>query len=203
MNATSPHVSPDGSWPRGSDTGLFELRRYRAAAGRLQEEIDRALSCILPPEERGLGLFTRHGIPAPTGFWRAVSGSSLPCVVFLYRWPSAASRAEAFEAFYKDADWNRERARTNGGSEIVDRLDDLLLVGSVSEDLAAAPMHEFRFGEAAGEGSRVLASFLPLCGERAERLCIIGHSSIEAAIASARQADGAPLLCTPVGMRRQ
>src|SRR3954470_16427289 len=98
---------------------LYEMRSYRVADGRMADELARGLACILPVGEGGSGLFDRYHIPRPVGLWRALSGPRMPAVIFLYRWESVAQRAQAFETFYDDPDWNMMRARSNAGSEIV------------------------------------------------------------------------------------
>ncbi|MGF7162879.1 hypothetical protein FHS85_004537 [Rhodoligotrophos appendicifer] len=174
---------------------LFELRQYRVADGRMQEEIDRALTCILPPEKGGLGLFARYGIPAPVGMWRAISGPNLPCVVFVYEWPSVAARAAAFESFYVDPAWQEERARSNGGQEIVDRLDDLLLVGEKPRPMTAGQIYEFARATSGRAPEGVVASFSPLCGNDISDVWIIAHSSLVAAVETPSDDPGSRLFC--------
>ena len=56
-------------------TQLYEMRSYRVADGRMDDELARGLACILPPAEGGRGLFDRYGIPRPVGLWRVLSGA--------------------------------------------------------------------------------------------------------------------------------
>lgn len=203
MTGTPPSASSVGQpgAPGVGGANLYELRQYRVASGRLQEEIDRAMTCILPPETGGMGLFARHGIPEPIGMWRALTGSSLPCVVFLYQWPDAASRAQAFESFYEDHEWRRERARTNDGSEIVDRLDDLLLTGPSIPALPDDMIYAFSFARAAEEPPNLIATLSPLCGDQVNPLRITTHSSMEEALAASGDEGPMPLLCERIAMR--
>ena len=57
-----------------ADTHLYEMRFYRVADGRMDDELARGLACILPPAEGGRGLFDRYGIPRPVGLWRVLNG---------------------------------------------------------------------------------------------------------------------------------
>jgi hypothetical protein len=205
MTTAAPQATSRPSRPL-SDVGadqLYELRTYRVAAGRMQEEMDRALSCILSPEEGGLGLFARHGIPEPVAIWRAVAGAQLPCVVFLYPWQSAALRATAFNSFYVDADWRTERARTNDGSEIVDRMDDLLLVGPALVELPAVAIYEFIYAPSVPVAPTAIASFSLLCGSGSKKLSIVAHSSLGEALGSTGTASGPRLLCERIQIRAQ
>lgn len=158
-----------------SDSVLYEMRTYRVADGRMAAELARGLACILPPAAGGLGLFDRYGIPEPVGLWRVLNGPHLPSVIFLYRWESVAARAEAFETFYDDAQWQALRASTNGGVEIVDRMDDVLLRGPAIDRLEAEGIYEFA-RLAPPEGARtVIGPFVPLCGSDASDLYIALH----------------------------
>ncbi|WP_417426864.1 NIPSNAP family protein [Hoeflea sp.] len=174
---------------------LYELRKYRVANGRLKDEMDRALTCIRPVEEGGRGLFARHGIPNPVGLWTVLVGPEQPSVLFLYRWANAASRAAAFNSFYQDAEWIELRADSNGGSEIVDRLDDQLLMGPDLRSVPETPFYSFALGDNAGLSADRLISLVPLSGECTEMLHICAHSTIEAACQAGDGQNGMPLIC--------
>lgn len=154
---------------------LYEMRAYRVADGRIEEEIARALGTILDPSEGGLGMFARYGIPKPIGIWRVLSGPALPSVIFLYPWKSAADRSRAFEAFGQDAEWLNYRASTNAGTEIVDRMDDLLLTGPEPGRLALDALYEFTWGEPPGAASVAIGPLVPLCGSRTGPLHVLRH----------------------------
>jgi hypothetical protein len=173
---------------------LYELRQYRVASGRNEDEIARALACILPRDRGGMGLFARYEIPEPIGVWRALAGPSLPCVVFLYCWETARQRAHAFGDFYNDVEWQELRARTNGEGEIVDRMDDLLLTGPTLPDLPTTGVFEFVRSLVPLQGPNVRVSLSPLCGNDGRPLSIVHHMSAEAAFRHSRD-DHERLLC--------
>lgn len=154
---------------------LYEMRAYRVADGRMEEEIARALGTILDPSEGGLGMFARYGIPKPTGIWRVLSGPALPSVIFLYPWKSAHDRSRAFEAFGQDAEWLRYRKSTNAGTEIVDRMDDLLLTGPKPGRLPLDALYEFTWDEPPGGASVAIGPLVPLCGSRTGPLYVLRH----------------------------
>jgi hypothetical protein len=184
---------------RGASPVLYELRQYRVASGRNEDEIARALACILPRERGGMGLFARYEIPEPVGLWRALAGPSLPCVVFLYRWEGARQRAHAFGDFYNDAEWQELRARTNGAGEIVERMDDLLLTGPALPELPTAGVFEFVRSSAPLRGPNVCVSLSPLCGKDDRPLSIVHHSSGDAAFCHSHD-DHERLLCERLTM---
>jgi hypothetical protein len=178
-----------------ADTHIYEMRFYRVADGRMDDELARGLACILSPAEGGRGLFDRYGIPRPVGLWRVLNGPSLPAVIFLYRWNSVAQRAHAFETFYDDPDWNALRAASNEGSEIVNNMDDVLLRGPPSATLPPEGIYEFVRGNAPSGGRTVIGPLTPLCGDDPSDLCVVLHDgNVSGPIAPSR------VLCRHVGL---
>lgn len=154
---------------------LYEMRSYRVADGRMADELERGLACMLNPAEGGSGLFARYGIPRPIGLWRVLTGPKVPSVIFLYRWNSIAQRAHAFETFYDDPDWNALRSGSNEGSEIVNNMDDILLRGPPPEALPLDGTYEFIRGDAPRNGKTVIGPLAPLCGDDPSDLRVILH----------------------------
>jgi hypothetical protein len=154
---------------------LYEMRSYRVADGRMADELERGLACMLTPAEGGRGLFDRYGIPRPVGLWRVLSGPTLPSVIFLYRWNSVAERAQAFETFYDDPDWNALRVGSNEGSEIVSNMDDVLLRGPAPEAVPLDGTYEFVRGSALPHGKTVIGPLAPLCGNDPSDLRVLLH----------------------------
>jgi hypothetical protein len=163
---------------------IYEMRTYRVDDGRMVDELVRGLDCVLSRDEGGTGLFERFAIPRPVGLWRLFTGPHLPAVLFLYRWPSVAARAKAFEAFYEDPEWQALRATSNGGTEIVDRMDDVLLTGPPPGALPADATFEFVRGPEPAGPPPVIGPLRPLCGTTGATLSIhalapgAGHSPI-------------------------
>jgi hypothetical protein len=177
------------------DPVLYEMRSYRVADGRMADELERGLACILSPAEGGRGLFNRYRIPRPVGLWRVLSGAKLPAVIFLYRWNSVAERAHAFETFYDDPEWSALRAGSNEGSEIVGNMDDVLLRGPPPQDLPPEGLYEFVRGAAPSGARVVIGPLAPLCGDDASDLHVILHDgAIDGAISESR------ILCRHVAL---
>ena len=158
-----------------TDTLLYEMRSYRVADGRIDEELKRGFDCILSPSAGGRGLFDRYAIPPPVGLWRAMSGPHQPAVIFLYCWKSVTQRAQAFETFYVDPEWQALRADTNDGSEIVDWMDDILLRGPASAVLPSDAIYEFTRGRPRQGTKVVMGPLVPLCGDNPLDLFISVH----------------------------
>lgn len=177
------------------DTLLYELRSYRVADGRMGEELQRGLDCILAAAAGGRGLFDRYAIPRPVALWRAMSGPHQPAVIFLYCWQSVAQRAKAFETFYGDPDWQALRASTNDGSEIVDWMDDILLRGPAPSALPADAIYEFTRGAPRNGTRTVIGPLTPLCGDDPDDVFVSVHES-EATLADPDGSfDASRILC--------
>jgi hypothetical protein len=178
-----------------ANSQLYEMRSYRVADGRMSEELRRGLDCILDPANGGLGLFGRYAIPRPVGLWRAMSGPHHPAVIFLYAWESAAQRASAFETFYLDPAWQALRVSTNGGSEIVDSMDDILLRGPPPAALPPSLIYEFA-RKAPRSGTRtVIGPLAPLCGDDPSDLFISVHENAASLPGADGEFDGSRVLC--------
>jgi hypothetical protein len=178
-----------------ADTLLYEMRAYRVADGRMGEELQRGLDCILAPAAGGLGLFDRYAIPRPVGLWRAMSGPHQPAVIFLYCWQSVAQRANAFETFYVDPAWQALRASTNDGSEIVDCMDDILLRGPAPAALPANAIYEFTRGAPRSGTRTVIGPLMPLCGNDPADLFVGVHENAPALADADGAVDVARILC--------
>jgi len=151
----------------------YELREYLVSDGRVPDEIERARATILSEHEGGTGLFERHGIPRPWAVFRCVYGRPLSCVAFVYPWASTAARAKAFPSLYSDPAWHEFRARTNGVHEIVERIDDLIFVGSPPPAKpAGSGLFEFCRGAGEQDDRIVLGPLEPLCGRDARPFSI-------------------------------
>ena len=182
------------------DTLLYEMRSYRVADGRMDDELARGLACILVPAEGGRGLFDRYGIPRPVGLWRVLSGVRLPAVIFLYRWHSAAQRAHAFETFYDDPEWTALRADTNEGSEIVGNMDDILLRGPPPQALPADGIYEFVRGAAPTGARTVIGPLAPLCGDDSSDLRVVVHDRADSSTKSDGLFKESRILCSRVAL---
>lgn len=116
---------------------FYELRLYRVESGRMRDMATRW-------HEELAGLFAHHGV-APVGAWQALSGPNLPLFVYLMHWPDWMTRQTAWAGFYADPRWAEARARTNAGSELVERYTLDFLQGILPwSDAAAGPYVELR-----------------------------------------------------------
>ncbi|MDN4572068.1 hypothetical protein DBB29_01085 [Pandoraea cepalis] len=101
------------------DESFVELRLYHVASGRMPDMRARL-------QEDLCRVFPRHGI-VPAATWDVLAGPNTPLLAYVTPWPDMATRTRAWAGFYADPDWAEIRARTNAGSELVERFDILFL----------------------------------------------------------------------------
>jgi len=98
----------------------YELRLYHCTPGRLNDMHHR-MGWELPP------LFERHGVVQPLAYWDGFAGFGAPLYAYMLRWRSLDERFAAFNGFYADPDWARQRDASNVGEHMIDRLDLMIL----------------------------------------------------------------------------
>ncbi|CAM2187450.1 putative NIPSNAP protein [Paraburkholderia sacchari] len=135
---------------------FYEVRLYRVAPGRLADMESRLLN-ELP------WLFQKHGLLS-IGAWSVLAGGNLPAIVYLLKWESMVDREKAWSGFYSDKEWLEVRARTNAGSELVERVSAWITTPNValpkvnlpSATQALSDMHEMHvFQTAIGQAPAI------------------------------------------------
>lgn len=101
------------------DDPIYELRFYSVAPGRMRDMEARVQQDLRT-------IFPSHGI-VPLGGWSVLAGPSTPMYVYLTPFRHMQERAEKWAGFYSDPAWAQCRARTNNGSELVERYDIVFL----------------------------------------------------------------------------
>ncbi len=92
---------------------LYEIRLYAIPPGRIADIEQRMLGDVPP-------LFAEHGIRA-VGHWTVMAGPDMPAFLYVLQWKDATEREKCWRSFYADPRWSTIRARTNAGSELVER----------------------------------------------------------------------------------
>jgi len=101
------------------DDPIYELRLYTVAPGRIRDLEARVQNDLCT-------IFPRHGV-RPLGGWSVVAGPATPLYVYLTPFRNMQERNENWGGFYADPAWAECRARTNAGSELVERYEILFL----------------------------------------------------------------------------
>lgn len=148
-----------------TDDPIYELRLYNVAPGRrrdMESRVQQDLSTLFP----------RHGV-RPLGSWSAVAGPAAPLFVYLTPWRHMQQRTKSWAGFYADPAWAEVRARTNAGSELVERYEILLLrpvtawePSPSSSNTASSPLVEMviqsvAIGQTAAVRNEMLESTVP------------------------------------------
>jgi hypothetical protein len=143
---------------------FFEFRFYECTAGRLADEVARMHEVAIAGEGGGDGpsLFDQFGIPRPLGAWTAVAGARLPIFGYLVAWDSLDRRDVAFPRFWADPRWAAIRDRSDGGSPMVEHIENWLMGPSLAWNRTSTRrphpdgLHELRIHHChAGHGAAV------------------------------------------------
>lgn len=112
------------------DDPILELRLYSVEPGRtrdMERRVQQDLRTVFP----------RHGI-RPLGGWSVMAGPGTPLFVYLTPFRHMHERSSKWASFYADPAWHEVRARTNAGSELVERYE-ILFLRAVRDWPAPAP----------------------------------------------------------------
>jgi hypothetical protein len=104
---------------RQEGTMIHELRRYRAAPGRMPDLLRRFDTITLK-------LFEKHGI-RQVGFWTTEVGESNHNLFYMLAWDSVAARETKFSAFAADPEWAKARAETEANGQLVESISSQFL----------------------------------------------------------------------------
>lgn len=134
-------MSGSASQSSRSDVGLYELRTYTAAPGKMAE-LDARF------RDHTIGLFKRHGM-TPIGFWHVYTPDGQPAdnrLFYLMGYKDRAARDEAWAAFAADPEWKQVYADSQKNGSLTSKIENFFLNAtdySPKLDLrsAAAPRH--------------------------------------------------------------
>lgn len=145
---------------------LYETRLYAIPPGRIAD-IERRMLGDVPP------LFAEHGMRA-IGHWTVLAGPDMPAFLYVLEWNDAAERDACWQSFYADPRWSDIRARTNAGSELVERYGLWLMKPNGALELSFPPsvvaaegdihemlLHFVAIGQAGAIASHLREAVLP------------------------------------------
>lgn len=102
----------------GSEIGVYELRTYYAAEGKLE-------NLLLRFRDHTLGLFEKHGM-VNIAYWTPVENES-NILIYLLGHKDRESRDISFEAFRSDPEWITAKEASQVNGVLVDSLKNLFL----------------------------------------------------------------------------
>jgi hypothetical protein len=110
----------DNANPTQASTGVYELRVYHAAPGKLEELLARF-------REHTIKLFDRHGIKS-VAYWTPVDEpeKSNTLVYILYH-PSREAAAANWKSFQDDPEWKSVHDKSEANGKLVEKVDSTFL----------------------------------------------------------------------------
>jgi hypothetical protein len=110
----------DNAGPTQASTGVYELRVYHAAAGKLPELLARF-------REHTIKLFDRHGMKS-VAYWTPVDEpeKSNTLIYILYH-PSREAAAANWKSFQDDPEWKSVHEKSEANGKLVDKVDSTFM----------------------------------------------------------------------------
>ncbi len=113
----------DASAQDGGEAGIFELRIYHCAEGRLPALLKRF-------REHTTTIFARHGMKS-VAYWtptdQPVEGNTANLLFYILKFPSRAAATQSWKDFGDDPEWKRVQADSEKDGKIVERVESTFL----------------------------------------------------------------------------
>jgi hypothetical protein len=112
--------SPRDNGPTQSSTGVYELRVYHAAPGKLPELLARF-------REHTIKIFDRHGLKS-VAYWTPLEDpeKSQTLIYILYH-PSREAAAANWKSFGDDPEWKSVHDKSEADGKLVDKVDSTFM----------------------------------------------------------------------------
>ena len=110
----------DNSHPEPAATGVYELRVYHAAQGKLADLEARF-------REHTIKIFDRHGIKS-VAYWTPLDEPDKSnTLIYILQHPSREAAAANWKAFQDDPEWKSVHERSEANGKLVDKIDSTFL----------------------------------------------------------------------------
>jgi hypothetical protein len=110
----------DSATPAQASTGIYELRVYHAAPGKLQDLLARF-------REHTIKLFDRHGIES-VAYWTPVDEPEKNnTLIYILRHPSREAAAANWKSFQDDPEWKSVHDKSEVNGKLVEKVDSTFL----------------------------------------------------------------------------
>jgi hypothetical protein len=111
----------DKARPMQVSTGVYELRVYHAAPGKLDELLSRF-------REHTIKLFDRHGMKS-VAYWTPVDEPEKSnTLIYILHHPSREEAAANWKSFQDDSQWKSVREKSEANGKLVEKVDSTFLV---------------------------------------------------------------------------
>lgn len=107
---------PDNTSPTQASTGVYELRIYHAAAGKLGELLARFRGHTIK-------IFDRHGMKS-VAYWTPVDEPDKSnTLIYILRHPSREAATANWKSFQDDPEWRSVKEKSEANGKLVDKVD--------------------------------------------------------------------------------
>jgi len=101
-------------------TGVYELRVYHAASGKLGELLARF-------RDHTIKLFDRHGIKS-IAYWTPLDEPEKNnTLIYILQHPSREAAADNWKSFQEDPEWKSVHEKSEANGKLVDKVDSTFL----------------------------------------------------------------------------
>jgi len=106
--------------PAPTTTGVYELRVYHAAAGKLGDLLSRF-------REHTIKLFDRHGMKS-VAYWTPLDEPDKnDTLIYILQHPSREAAAANWKSFQDDPEWKSVKDKSEANGKLVERVDSTFL----------------------------------------------------------------------------
>jgi hypothetical protein len=106
----------DSGNPAPAGTGVFELRVYHAAPGKLSDLLSRF-------REHTIKIFARHGIKS-VAYWTPLDEPEKSnTLIYILQHPSREAAAANWKSFQDDPEWKSVKEKSEANGKLVEKID--------------------------------------------------------------------------------
>ena len=110
----------DNSNPAQAGTGVYELRIYHAAPGKLSDLLARF-------RDHTIKIFDRHGIKS-VAYWTPLDEPEKSnTLIYILRHPSREAAAVNWKSFQDDPEWKRVKEESEANGKLQEKIDSTYL----------------------------------------------------------------------------
>ncbi len=107
---------PDNAAPAQAESGIFELRIYHAASGKLPELLARF-------RDHTIKLFDQHGMKS-VAYWTPLDEPDKSnTLIYILHHPSREAAAANWKSFQDDPAWKSVKDKSEANGKLVDKVD--------------------------------------------------------------------------------
>ena len=106
----------DNRNPAQAETGVYELRIYHAALGKLSDLLARF-------REHTIKIFDRHGIKS-VAYWTPLDEPEKSnTLIYILQHPSREAAAANWKSFQDDPEWKSVKEKSEANGKLVEKID--------------------------------------------------------------------------------